>query len=73
MNHHGLSHIGLSTIDLDKTCRFYKEILEFKAAVADAVKIEEGGCLRHIFFDVGNGQLIAFFEPRPDEERGFAT
>jgi len=61
--HRGFSHIGLSTLDLDKTRRFYEGVLGFKAVVADTIKIEEGGYLRHLFFDVGCGQLIAFLEP----------
>jgi catechol 2,3-dioxygenase-like lactoylglutathione lyase family enzyme len=64
MKHHGFSHIGLSTLNLDTTREFYEGILEFKAVVADTIKIVEGGYLRHIFFDVGHGQLIAFLEPR---------
>ena len=28
------------------------------------IRIEEGGSLRHIFFDIGGGQLLAFLEPR---------
>ena len=75
MNQNGISHFDLSTLDLDKTRKFYEAILEFKAVVADAMKIEEGGYLRHIFFDVANGQLIAFLGPREvaDRERSFAT
>jgi catechol 2,3-dioxygenase-like lactoylglutathione lyase family enzyme len=64
MSHRGFSHIGLSTLDLDKTCKFYEGVLGFKPVVADTIKIEEGGRLRHIFFDVGRGQLIAFLEAR---------
>ena len=63
MSHRGLSHIGLSTLDLDKTRAFYEGVLGFKPVVADTIKIVEGGHLRHIFFDVGHGQLIAFMEP----------
>jgi glyoxylase I family protein len=37
--------------------------LGFKPVVADTIKIEEGGHLRHLFFDVGRDQLIAFLEP----------
>ncbi len=48
--HRGFSHIGLSTLDLDKTRRFYEGVLGFKAVVADTIKIEEGGYLRHLFF-----------------------
>src|SRR5258705_6527549 len=64
MSHRGFSHIGLSTLDLDKTREFYEGVLGFKPAVADTIKIKEGGHLRHIFFDVGRDQLIAFLEPR---------
>jgi catechol 2,3-dioxygenase-like lactoylglutathione lyase family enzyme len=63
MTHRGFSHIGLSTLDLDKTRAFYEGVLGFKPVVADTVTIEEGGHLRHMFFDVGGGQLIAFLEP----------
>src|SRR6266404_4975799 len=37
--------------------------LGFKPVVADTIKIKEGGHLRHVFFDVGHDQLIAFLEP----------
>jgi catechol 2,3-dioxygenase-like lactoylglutathione lyase family enzyme len=63
MTHKGFSHIGLSTLDLDKTRAFYEDVLGFKPVVADTITIEEGGHLRHVFFDVGGGQLIAFLEP----------
>src|ERR1700740_2738431 len=63
MNHRGFSHIGLSTLDLDKTREFYEGVLGFKPVVADTIKIEEGGHLRHLCFDVGRDQLIAFLEP----------
>ena len=62
MSHRGFSHIGLSTLDLDRTRAFYEGVLGFKPVVADSIKIEEGGRLRHVFFDVGRDQLIAFME-----------
>jgi catechol 2,3-dioxygenase-like lactoylglutathione lyase family enzyme len=64
MNHRGFSHIGLSTLELDQTREFYEEILGFRSVVADTIKIKEGGSIRHIFFDVGRDQLIAFMEAR---------
>jgi catechol 2,3-dioxygenase-like lactoylglutathione lyase family enzyme len=64
MNHLGFSHIGLSTRDLDRTREFYQEVLGFTPVVADTITIAEGGQLRHLFFDVGGGQLIAFLEPQ---------
>jgi catechol 2,3-dioxygenase-like lactoylglutathione lyase family enzyme len=63
MNHRGFSHIGLSTLDLSKTREFYEQVLGFKAVVADTIMVSEGGRIRHLIFDVGRDQLIAFMEP----------
>ena len=64
MSNKGFSHIGLSTLDLDKTREFYEGVLGFKAVRCDIIKVKEGGQIRHIFFDTGRDQLIAFMEPR---------
>lgn len=62
MAHKGFSHVGLSTQDLDRTRDFYEHVLGFKAVRCDILKIQEGGRIRHIFFDTGRDQLIAFME-----------
>jgi catechol 2,3-dioxygenase-like lactoylglutathione lyase family enzyme len=62
MSHRGFSHIGLSTLDLDKTREFYEEVLGFKPVVCDIITVEEGGKIRHVFFDTGHHQLLAFME-----------
>src|SRR2546426_2825247 len=64
MSHKGFSHLGLSTLDLDKTRDFYENILGFKPVRCDIIKVKEGGQIRHIFFDTGRDQLIAFMEAR---------
>src|SRR5215813_3253847 len=64
MSHKGFSHVGLSTLDLDKTRDFYEDTLGFKAVRCDTIKVQEGGQIRHIFFDTGRDQLIAFMEAR---------
>lgn len=58
----GFSHIGLSTLDLDRTRDFYERVLGFRAVRCDILKVKEGGQIRHIFFDTGRDQLIAFME-----------
>jgi catechol 2,3-dioxygenase-like lactoylglutathione lyase family enzyme len=76
MSHRGFSHIGLSTLDLDKTHAFYEGVLGFEPVVADTIKVKEGGHLRHVFFDIGRDQLVAFLEPNgvpgvpPDYDAG---
>jgi catechol 2,3-dioxygenase-like lactoylglutathione lyase family enzyme len=43
MSHRGFSHIGLSTLDLDKTRASYEGVLGFKPVVADTINVKEGG------------------------------
>src|SRR5262249_50515344 len=62
MSHRGFSHIGLSTLDMNKTREFYEGVLGFTPVIADTIKIKEGGHIRHIFFDTGRDQLLAFME-----------
>jgi len=64
MAHKGFSHIGLSTLDLHRTRDFYERVLGFKPVRCDILKVKEGGQIRHIFFDTGRDQLIAFMEAR---------
>ncbi len=64
MVNRGLSHVGLSTHDLERTLEFYEKILGFKRVRADITRIKEGGELRHVFLDTGQGQLLAFMAPR---------
>ena len=64
MSHKGFSHIGLSTRDLDSTREFYEHVMGFEVVRCDIIKVAEGGQIRHIFFDTGRDQLIAFMEPQ---------
>ena len=64
MSQKGFSHIGLSTHDLDATRDFYERVLGFKAVRCDIIKVKEGGQIRHVFFDTGRDQLMAFMEAR---------
>jgi catechol 2,3-dioxygenase-like lactoylglutathione lyase family enzyme len=64
MSHKGFSHVALTTLDLEKTRRFYEDLLGFKVVVHDEIRIEEGGVIDHVFFDIGRDQLVAFMAPR---------
>ncbi len=63
MKNQGWSHVSLSTLDMDKTRAFYEGVLGFPAVRCDIIKVKEGGQIRHVFFDTGGGQLLAFMEP----------
>ena len=67
MAQHGFSHVGLATLDMDRTREFYEEVLGFPAVRSDIIKVAEGGSIQHVFFDTGGGQLIAFMAPRDIE------
>ena len=58
----GLHHLGLATHDMESTLAFYEEVLGFPAVVCELIELEGGGVIRHAFFDVGNGELLAFME-----------
>ena len=64
MTSKGFSHIGLSTLDLDTTRDFYENVLKFPAVRCDILRVKEGGEIRHVFFDTGRDQLLAFMEAR---------
>ncbi len=64
MDPKGFSHIGLSTLDLDKTLDFYVDTLGFKVVRGDIIKVAEGGRIRHAFIDTGCGSMLAFMEPK---------
>jgi catechol 2,3-dioxygenase-like lactoylglutathione lyase family enzyme len=56
----GLNHIDLGTKDMEATRAFYEGVLGFPLVRADLVEIGGPGRLRHLFFDIGNGQLMGF-------------
>ena len=71
----GFSHIGLSTQDMDATVEFYQGLLGFKCVAENRITVEEGGYLRQIMFDIGDGQFIDFLEPHdvPGIAEGYDT
>jgi catechol 2,3-dioxygenase-like lactoylglutathione lyase family enzyme len=71
----GFSHIGLATHDIEATRAFYEGILGFPVIAFDTIEVNEGGRVRHMLFNVGRDQLIAFMEPRdvPGIPRTFDT
>jgi catechol 2,3-dioxygenase-like lactoylglutathione lyase family enzyme len=63
MTNHGYNHIGLATRDMDATKQFYEDVLGFITVRYDRFDIAEGGRMRHLFLDTGQGQLLSFLEP----------
>jgi catechol 2,3-dioxygenase-like lactoylglutathione lyase family enzyme len=56
----GVHHIALISSDVERTVRFYQEVLEFP--LTDIFENRDYKGSNHFFFDVGNGNLLAFFD-----------
>lgn len=54
-------HVAIATRDLDATHAFYTEACGFELVRVDAVPIAEGWA-RHLFYDTGNGELLAVWD-----------
>lgn len=66
INYAGLNHLALVTNDMDKTVRFYRDVLGMPL-VGTTGNRDEGYPYRHYFLSIGRGASIAFFE-WPDVE-----
>ena len=56
----GVHHVALLCADVERTVRFYQEVLEFPLTEIFENRDSKGS--NHFFFDVGNGNLLAFFD-----------
>jgi catechol 2,3-dioxygenase-like lactoylglutathione lyase family enzyme len=56
----GLHHVAFLSSDVERTVRFYQELLEFP--LTDIFENRDYKGSNHFFFDIGNGNLLAFFD-----------
>jgi catechol 2,3-dioxygenase-like lactoylglutathione lyase family enzyme len=56
----GLHHVALLCSDVERTVRFYQEVLEFP--LTEIFENRDYAGSNHFFFDIGNGNLLAFFD-----------
>lgn len=56
----GLHHFALISSDVERTIRFYHDLLEFPLTEIFENRDYRGS--NHFFFDIGNGNLLAFFD-----------
>jgi len=56
----GIHHTALLSSDVERTIRFYQEVLEFP--LAEIIENRDYQGSSHFFFDVGHGNLLAFFD-----------
>ncbi|GAA2066774.1 VOC family protein [Williamsia deligens] len=56
----GLHHTALVSGDVERTIRFYQELLEFP--LTELIENRDYAGSTHFFFDIGNENLLAFFD-----------
>jgi catechol 2,3-dioxygenase-like lactoylglutathione lyase family enzyme len=56
----GLHHTALISGDVERTIQFYQELLEFP--LTELIENRDYHGSTHFFFDIGNSNLLAFFD-----------
>ena len=56
----GVHHVALLCADVERTIRFYQDLLEFPLTDLFENRDYEGST--HFFFDIGSGNALAFFD-----------
>jgi catechol 2,3-dioxygenase-like lactoylglutathione lyase family enzyme len=56
----GIHHTALISSDVERTIRFYQDVLGFP--LTELIENRDYAGSSHFFFDLGNGNLLAFFD-----------
>ena len=56
----GLHHAALVSSDVERTVRFYQDVLGFP--LTEVMENRDYAGSTHFFFDIGNGNALAFFD-----------
>ncbi|MGW4520491.1 VOC family protein [Amycolatopsis sp. NPDC004378] len=59
-NGRGIHHTALISSDVERTIRFYQDVLGFP--LTELIENRDYPGSSHFFFDVGNGNAVAFFD-----------
>jgi catechol 2,3-dioxygenase-like lactoylglutathione lyase family enzyme len=63
MKRTGIHHLGLATLDIDKTIDFWTNKLACEVVLYDLIDPPGGGKIKHVFMDTGDGSFVAFMCP----------
>lgn len=66
-------HVAIATHDLDASHRFYTEAMGFELVHVDVIPLLETGWARHLFYDTGNGELLALWDLHSDQLADYQT
>jgi catechol 2,3-dioxygenase-like lactoylglutathione lyase family enzyme len=59
-------HVAIVTRDLEASHRFYSEALGFELRNVDVIPFGEAGWARHLFYDTGDGPMLALWDIHDD-------
>jgi catechol 2,3-dioxygenase-like lactoylglutathione lyase family enzyme len=62
-------HVAVAIRDLEASHRFYTQAMGFELVKVDVVPIGKDGWARHLFYDTGNGEMLALWDLH-DEDLG---
>ncbi len=66
-------HVAYATRDVDATTRFYEELMGFPL-IHTELQHHGDAWIKHVFYDAGDGECIAFFElANVGEQPGWST
>jgi catechol 2,3-dioxygenase-like lactoylglutathione lyase family enzyme len=61
MDKPAVHHVALACKDLGETHHFYADLMGLRL-VRTEVDAHQGGYLKHVFYDLGDGSCVAFFD-----------
>ena len=69
----GFHHVAYTTKDVEATTHFYRDLMGFPLTYTE-VQGHGESWVRHVFYDIGDGESLAFFQIQGvGEKEGYAT
>lgn len=65
------NHVAYAASDIAATHDFYTRVMGFRLVKTNVVPTPTGGWSRHVFYDTGNGEMIAFWDLHDRKMEGF--
>ena len=57
-----LHHVAYATRDVEATTHFYEDLMGFPLIHTELQAHNDTSWVRHVFYDIGGGECIAFFQ-----------
>jgi catechol 2,3-dioxygenase-like lactoylglutathione lyase family enzyme len=69
----GFHHLAVATRDLGASHRFYAEAMGFELVRVEVIPYGRDGWARHLFYDTGNGEMLALWDIHDEHLGDFET